>query len=69
MTHLTSDQRNCTTPQLYTKAGSSVAPKRLWLVAGSGFLCDVLASIWPDTTFLIVQVSGESRLMYITTHY
>ena len=31
-------------------------PKRLWIVAGSGFLFSVLHSIWPETEFLIVQV-------------
>lgn len=31
-------------------------PTRLWIVAGSGFLFDVLHSIWPDTIFMIVQV-------------
>ena len=32
------------------------APKRLWLVAGSGFLLDVLHSIWPTTEYMVVQV-------------
>lgn len=31
-------------------------PSRLWLVAGSGFLLDVLHSIWPETTYMVVQV-------------
>lgn len=29
-------------------------PKRLWLVSGTGFLGNVLHSIWPDTEFLII---------------
>lgn len=29
-------------------------PKRLWLVSGTGFLCNVLHSIWPETEFMIV---------------
>ncbi|CAM9623907.1 unnamed protein product, partial [Ectocarpus fasciculatus] len=32
------------------------APSRLWIVAGSGFILDVLHSIWPSTKFMIVQV-------------
>ena len=32
------------------------APRRLWLVGGSGFLFDVLSSVWPDTHLMIVQV-------------
>ena len=32
------------------------APSRLWLVAGSGFLMDVLHSIWPETKYMVVQV-------------
>ena len=35
------------------------APKRLWLVAGSGFLLDVLHSIWPTTEFMVVQVGKK----------
>ena len=31
-------------------------PIRLWLVAGSGFLLDVLHSIWPNTKYMVVQV-------------
>jgi hypothetical protein len=34
-------------------------PKRLWIVAGSGFVFDVLHSIWPDTIFMIVQVGKK----------
>ena len=34
-------------------------PKRLWLVAGSGFLLDVLHSIWPNTEFMVVQVGKK----------
>jgi hypothetical protein len=34
-------------------------PKRLWLVAGSGFLFDVLHSIFPTTKFMIVQVGRK----------
>ena len=34
-------------------------PRRLWLVAGSGFLLDVLHSIWPDTKFMVVQVGKK----------
>lgn len=34
-------------------------PKRLWLVAGSGFLLEVLHSIWPDTKYMIVQVGKK----------
>ena len=35
------------------------APKRLWLVAGSGFLLDVLHSIWPTTEFMVVQTGKK----------
>lgn len=31
-----------------------VPPKRLWIVSGTGFLCNVLHSIWPNTEFLVV---------------
>ncbi len=31
-------------------------PKRLWVTAGSGFLLNILHAIWPNTTFLYVQV-------------
>ena len=34
-------------------------PKRLWLVAGSGFLLDVLHSIWSETEFMVVQVGRK----------
>lgn len=34
-------------------------PERLWIVAGSGFLMDVLHSIWQDTIFMIVQVGKK----------
>ena len=34
-------------------------PTRLWLVAGSGFILDVLHSIWPETEFMIVQVGKK----------
>jgi hypothetical protein len=34
-------------------------PKRLWLVGGSGFLLDVLHSIWTNTTFMVVQVGKK----------
>ena len=34
-------------------------PKRLWLVAGSGFLFDVLHSIFPTTKLMIVQVGRK----------
>jgi hypothetical protein len=34
-------------------------PKRLWLVAGSGFLLDVLHSIWANTEFMVVQVGKK----------
>ena len=34
----------------------ATAPSRLWLVAGSGFLLDVLHSIWPETKYMVVQV-------------
>jgi hypothetical protein len=34
-------------------------PKRLWLVAGSGFLLDVLHSIWKNTEFMVVQVGKK----------
>lgn len=34
-------------------------PRRLWLVAGSGFLLDVLHSIWPSTKFMVVQVGKK----------
>lgn len=43
-------------PKNYTKPGGTGAPTRLWIVAGSGFIFDVLASLWPTTTFMIVQV-------------
>ena len=36
--------------------GLANPPKRLWLVAGSGFILNVLHSIWPSTMFMIVQV-------------
>ena len=35
------------------------APTRLWLVAGSGFLLDVLHSIWPTTKYMVVQVGKK----------
>ena len=35
---------------------ASAPPRRLWLVAGSGFLLDVLHSIWPETKYMVVQV-------------
>jgi hypothetical protein len=34
-------------------------PVRLWLAAGSGFLLTVLHSLWPSTTFMIVQVGKK----------
>lgn len=34
-------------------------PKRLWLVAGSGFILDVLHSIWPTTKYMVVQVGRK----------
>lgn len=34
-------------------------PKRMWLVSGSGFIMDVLHSIWPQTKFMIVQVGKK----------
>lgn len=34
-------------------------PRRLWLVAGSGFLFDVLHSIFPVTKLMIVQVGRK----------
>jgi hypothetical protein len=34
-------------------------PKRLWLVAGSGFILDVLHSIWPTTKYMVVQVGKK----------
>ena len=34
-------------------------PSRLWLVAGSGFLLDVLHSIWPETKYMVVQVGKK----------
>ena len=34
-------------------------PKRLWIVAGSGFLFEVLHDIWPNTHFMIVQVGKK----------
>lgn len=34
-------------------------PARLWIVAGSGFIFDVLHSIWPSTKFMIVQVGKK----------
>jgi len=34
-------------------------PVRLWLVAGSGFIFDVLHSIWPSTKFMVVQVGKK----------
>lgn len=36
-----------------------ISPKRLWCVAGSGFLLSVLAFIWPNTEFLVVQVGKK----------
>jgi hypothetical protein len=38
---------------------SHVTPTRLWLVAGSGFILDVLYSIWPSTEFMVVQVGKK----------
>ena len=49
-------------------AGMS-APRRLWLVGGSGFLFDVLSSIWPETLLLIVQVKIASQPRRCDTHY
>lgn len=34
-------------------------PKRLWLVAGSGFILDILHKIYPDTAFMVVQVGKK----------
>jgi len=34
-------------------------PKRMWVVSGSGFIMDVLHSIWPKTKFMIVQVGRK----------
>ena len=34
-------------------------PRRLWVVAGSGFLMSVLHHIWPDTEFMVVQVGRK----------
>ena len=34
-------------------------PRRLWLVAGSGTILKTLATIWPETYFLVVQVGKE----------
>lgn len=34
-------------------------PIRLWLVAGSGFILDVLHSIWPTTKYMVVQVGKK----------
>lgn len=31
----------------------------MWLVSGSGFIMDVLHSIWPKTKFMIVQVRSK----------
>ena len=40
-------------------ADIQVQPDRLWLVCGSGFILDVLHSIWPTTKYLIVQVGRK----------
>jgi len=34
-------------------------PKRLWLVAGSGFILDVLHEIYPNTQFMVIQVGKK----------
>ena len=34
-------------------------PRRLWLVAGSGTILKTLATIWPKTYFLVVQVGKD----------
>lgn len=34
-------------------------PRRLWVVAGSAFLLDVLYHIWPSTHFMVVQVGRK----------
>jgi hypothetical protein len=36
-----------------------VPPSRLWLVAGSGTILQVLLEIWPRTEFFVVQVGKE----------
>jgi hypothetical protein len=44
-------------------------PIRLWLTVGSGFLLSILHNLWPQTTFLIVQVGkriSEELLSTIT---
>ena len=41
----------------------------MWLVSGSGFILDVLHSIWPRTKFMVVQVSEccvTAVLCYVT---
>jgi hypothetical protein len=46
-------------------------PMRLWLTVGSGFLLSVLHSLWPTTTFLIVQVGkriSQELLESITSY-
>lgn len=35
------------------------APKRLWVVAGSTTLLNVLAGIWPETHFMVLQVGKK----------
>jgi hypothetical protein len=35
------------------------SPRRLWIVAGSGFIFDVLHSVWPNTKLMIVQVGKK----------
>jgi hypothetical protein len=45
--------------ELYAQAFAPLkeyAPKRLWVVAGSGMIFSTLAKIWPETELMIVQV-------------
>lgn len=45
--------------EIIEKLDLPAPPKRLWVVAGSGFILNILHSIWPLTEFLIVQVGKK----------
>lgn len=45
--------------QLKVALKNILEPRRIWLVGGSGFIFDVLSSIWPNTKLMIVQVGKK----------
>jgi len=45
-----------TPEKMFAISLTQVPPRRLWLVCGSGTLLQALATVWPDTEFLIVAV-------------